>query len=703
MNRRKRLGEVLSKAGLINSEKLNQALAIQKQERKFLGRIFIERGWVAEKDVYQALAEILNVEYVDISGVIVSEQVLQLVPEELAKAHLIFPLSIQDRTLQLAMENPLQLEPIQLIEFKTQLRVKPMLASRSKIQDALNRHFSIDNYVERVLNHVKSPKEKIEVINDTDDQTEEDLGKLKKMTEENQITQLTNLLLVNAIKKRATDVHIEPGEGVVGIRYRVDGLLTDPIRIPKALQLPLVSRIKIMASLDIADRRRPQDGKIKINFSGRQIDLRVSTLPTNFGEKVVIRILDKKSTLHSLEELGMSVIQLALFQHAISQPQGLILVTGPTGSGKTTTLYAGLNALRDKTKNIVTIEDPIEYQLEGINQVQVNEKAGLTFPSTLRSILRQDPNVILVGEIRDVETAKIATQAAQTGHLVLSTLHTNDALGTVTRLFNLGVPPDQVASNLILAIAQRLVRRVCQQCKKSYAPSSEELKKFGFHSRSKILRSTFYKGTGCEQCKKTGYYGQVGLFEMLVPEDTLKAAITDKLGETTLKKLALEQGMNTLLQDGLHKVLQGITTLEEIARVCQIQEVLNLETQANQAAIERCADCEKELDPTWNLCPYCGLPKSPEFNRETSKPCKILVANDNSLMVESLQLLLEDNGYKVLQTLHGEKAISKMQEENLDFILFDVLPPGRNGFGAGRELQALEEIKAILRKFSHLT
>jgi len=663
-------------ACLISPEQLQQLLSLQKRERKPLGELLIERGWVEEQDIYKALSEVLNLEYVDISDAVVSPEVLQIVPEEMAKKYEIFPLFLQDKILHLAMANPLQLEPIQSIEFKTRLRVKPLLASRSKIQEVIHRHFNIDNYVEKVLERVQS-REKIEIIKE--EEREGDLRKLKQVSEGTQITQLTHLLIINAIKKRTTDIHIEPAEGVVGVRYRIDGLLTDSIPIPKMLQLPLISRIKVMASLDIAERRRPQDGKITVNFSGRQIDLRVSTLPTNFGEKVVIRILDKKSTLHSLADLGMTPAQLAIFQQALGQPQGFILVTGPTGSGKTTSLYAGLNALRDKTKNIITIEDPIEYQLEGINQVQVNKKAGVTFASALRSILRQDPNVILVGEIRDVETAEIALQAAQTGHLVLSTLHTNDALATVTRLLNLGIPPDQVGSNLILAVAQRLVRRICTECKKSYTPSPEELKKFGFNRGVQ----TFYKGTGCDRCKKTGYYGQVGLFEMLVPESHLKSAITHKLAEPLLRKVALEKGMVPLLQDGLDKARQGMTTLEEIARVCYIPA--DLEPEAQPAA-EICFACQKKLEANWRLCPYCGAPKLPE--KASDQACKILVADDDEQMGEALQILLEEQGYQVIRASHGEEALEKIRGEHPDLAILDVVMPGRNGFEVCQALRA---------------
>lgn len=686
MNRRRRLGEVLVEACLISPEQLNQALAIQEHERKPLGRILTELEWVDEKDIYKALSEIWGIEYVDISQVMISPQVLQIVPEETARKYLVFPLFLQDKLLYLAMENPLQLEPLQIIEFKTRLRVKPLLASRSKIQEALNRHFNTDSYVEKVLAQVQS-KEKIEVIQNPE--REEDLSKLEKSTEGSQVMQLVNLILVNAIKKRTSDIHIEPAENLVGIRYRIDGLLSDPIRLPKTLQQPLISRIKVMANLDIAEKRRPQDGKIKIHFSGRPIDLRVSTLPTNFGEKVVIRILDKKVALHNLASLGMSETQLATFQHALSQPQGLILVTGPTGSGKTTTLYAGLNALRDKTKNIVTIEDPIEYQLEGINQVPVNRKAGVTFASVLRSVLRQDPNVILVGEIRDSETAEIAIQASQTGHLVLSTLHTNDAVATVTRLFNLGIAPDQVASNLLLAMAQRLIRRICPACKKSYVPSSEELKKFGFSKQSpSSFSSSFYRGTGCEQCKNTGYYGQVGIFEMLVPGSDLKLAISNKTSETALKKLAMEQGMVTLLQDGLSKVRQGITTLDEMTRVCYVQESLTVESSGIR---EFCRTCQRELDPDWKLCPYCGTPKLPESLEGSQRVCKILVADDDDRIGETLQAILEDQGYQIIRASDGVETLDKVQKENPDLVLLDVGMPLKTGFEVCQELRTSVE------------
>ncbi|PID56355.1 type II secretion system protein GspE [candidate division KSB3 bacterium] len=624
MPKRKRLGDVLVEACIISQAQLNAALEVQKHHPQLIGQILVEMGWTTEVLVCRAVSELLNIRYVDLSSALISQEVVQLAPEALALQRNILPLFVQDKILYLAMENPLDVDIIQRMEFITGMQVKPLIAPPGQIRDIVRKHYYVDDYVDSMIGNV--PREDdVSLVQQEEGEAEGmlDVSEVRKISEGSQVIRLANLIISDGIKKRASDIHLEPGSRYLNVRYRVDGLLTSGIHVPRWLQLPLVSRIKVISGLDIAERRKPQDGRIWVSFAQRKIDLRVSTLPTNFGETVVIRILDTKHSTHDLAALGMSSRSLRLYRSMLRQPQGWILVTGPTGSGKTTTLYASLHAIKDTTKNIMTVEDPIEYQLEGINQVQINPKAGLTFASGLRSILRQDPNVILLGEIRDRETAEIAMQASETGHLVLSTLHTNDAVSTVNRLFSLGISPDLVASNLLVIIAQRLVRKICLYCRKVYTPAPEELEILEhIHVETSELR--FYKGQGCAACDHSGYYGQIALYEVLVQNDRIRDAIAQRPTKQALKRLGRLYGMTILLEDGLDKVRQGITTIEEVLRVCPVEPDIAHEALCcpecsapldNSKALcsacgyvlhISCRSCHSVLENDWTFCPYCG-------------------------------------------------------------------------------------------------
>jgi len=714
---RKRIGEVLIDACLINSNQLDEALRLQLNERKMLGQILIDMGWVTELEVCRAVAELLNIKFIDIDGALISQDVIQLAPEDLAARRNILPLFIQDKILFLAMENPLDIDVIQRIEFRTGMQVQPLIAPASQLREIIRKHYDIEEYVGSML----APLEEASVSMDTGDDADDaddvddsvDVGEAKRQSEGSRIVKLANLLIAEGIQRRSSDIHIEPAARGLNVRYRVDGMLVKGAQVPHWLQLPLISRLKILADMDIAEHRKPQDGRIRVSYMQRKIDLRVSTLPSNFGEKVVIRILDSKTSAHDLSRLGLSPDHQRVYESLIRQPQGLILVTGPTGSGKTTTLYASLNAIKDDTKNIVTVEDPIEYQLEGITQVAVKPKAGMTFASGLRSILRQDPNVILIGEIRDAETAGIAMQASETGHLVLSTLHTNDSVSTVNRLFNLGISSDLVGANLLAIAAQRLVRRICPKCKTDYVPEAGEWQQVGVYD-DQSDHAPAYKGKGCDWCKQTGFYGQVGIYELFVPTERLRGEIATRPSKHALKQLAAEAGMQTMLDDGLWKIRQGLTTIEEVARVCYVEpEELQSTRECPdcgklfpQSAAQcpfcqprssrTCEQCRAALEESWRFCPVCGAqtpeaqmqplgmagkPHEPEMPAAPETVIKIVAADDDEMIRNMVKLLLETKGYQVIPAVDGQDALEKIRAEVPDLIILDVMMPKMDGFG----------------------
>ena len=690
MAQRKRLGECLLEASVITEEQLHEALVLQKKNQKRLGQVLIELTWATEEEICQAVSKILYIDYVDIDEALVSQEIVQIVPEDLAIEQNILPLFVQNKTLFLAMENPLDIDIIQRVEFMAGMQVKPVIALPSQLQKAIHRHYNAEEYVGSMLGNM-SGGDSVSVEKDSGmmevGEGMSGVRDLQELSQGKQIVRLVNMIIADGIKKRATDIHIEPTSKDVRVRYRVDGILTGVIPILKWLQLPLISRIKVIAGMDISVQRKPQDGRIKITYASRGVDLRVSALPSNFGEKVVIRILDKEYSAHNLPSLGLSQQHLTLYDTLLKQPHGWILVTGPTGSGKTTTLYASLTAMKDTTKSIVTVEDPIEYQLEGINQVQVNPKAGLTFASGLRSILRQDPDIILVGEIRDPETASVAMQAAETGHLVLSTLHTNDAFSTVNRLFNLGVTSDLVASNLLAVVAQRLVRKICPHCKTDYIPDSQELRRLGIPDDSqRTATSVFYKGVGCETCLQTGYYGRIGVYEIFVPSNRLRHEIATQPSQHALKALAIEEGMTTMLTDGIEKIFQGLTTIEEVARVCAIdQEILqqmsthpeNVPLTARTGEIHVSREVENN-EQVRGVEPDTILERS----------SRILVAEDDAATRKTVTIILQQHGYQVIPAIDGEEALKQIRACQPDLIILDIDMPKRDGFSVCKVIRS---------------
>jgi type IV pilus assembly protein PilB len=563
---RAELGQVLLRLGAITQEKLNEALEIQARTGERLGQILRDIGAVTEQDLARAFADQWGYPYLSLQDAQIDAESAKLIPHALAVRHKCIGLERRNGRLLLAIADPLNVVGVDDVRLITGLEVDLAVSTEEDISEALRRVYQIaDSLIDRVMREAV-PDFSVEASDD-----DQSVEQLRALTEEAPVVKLVNLIVDEAVKQGASDIHVEPHRGDLWIRFRVDGVLRDIMNPPQHLKAALVSRIKIMAEMDIAERRRPQDGRIHLTADGHSIDLRVSTLPTMFGEKVVLRILDHSATQLSLTRLGFPSHVLRQWEAAVGKPHGMVLVTGPTGSGKTTTLYSTLSILNTSDRNIVTVEDPVEYQLTRINQVQVNSKAGLTFASGLRSILRQDPDIIMVGEIRDRDTAEIAVQAALTGHLVLSTLHTNDSAGAITRLVDMGVEPFLISSSVIAVVAQRLGRAICSKCKVAYTPPAEALGRLGDDTRidSHVV---FHRGQGCENCRGSGYRGRIGLFELMLVSDPIRDLIVRRSSANEIKAQALREGMRTLRDDGLEKVVSGISTIDEILRVVYVQD-----------------------------------------------------------------------------------------------------------------------------------
>jgi type IV pilus assembly protein PilB len=552
---RVQLGHLLLERGLVTPDQLEHARAEHDRTGRPMSRLLLEQTGLAETDLSRVVAEVSGFEYVDLDEYQLDPTATAMVSDILARRYWALPVAWEGETLVVAMADPSNVVAVDDIRSITGARVRVVVATPSCISSAIDRSHRIDADVEETTLALDSAEE------------EEDLAQLREVTEDAPIVRLVNLLIRQAVQDRASDIHIEPAERDVRVRYRVDGVLHDVMRTPKRVQSGLVSRLKIMADLDIAERRVPQDGRVSVQLAGRQVDLRVATLPTIFGEKVVLRILDKGTAMLDLADLGFLPGTMSRFETAFTKPYGTILVTGPTGSGKSTTLYATLNRLNDPAKNIITVEDPVEYRLPGINQVQVNTRAGLTFAAALRSILRSDPDIVLVGEIRDRETAVIAMEAAITGHLVLSTLHTNDAASTPTRLVEMGLEPYLVSSAIDCIVAQRLARRLCDRCKELYAPSSSELAAAGWDDTAEPPPDRLWRPVGCGTCGRKGYLGRFALHEVLLVTEELEALIAERAHSEDIRKVAVAQGMQTLRQAGLAQVAAGVTSVEELLRV----------------------------------------------------------------------------------------------------------------------------------------
>ncbi|MBP2240595.1 type IV pilus assembly protein PilB [Cytobacillus eiseniae] len=545
---RKRLGDLLVDAGLITEEQLQLALK-EKSDGQRLGDVLLQRGYITEQQLIEVLEFQLGIPHVSLYRYPFDVKLFSIVPKEMAKRNLIIPLKKEGEKLFVAMADPMDFYTIDDLRLSTGFHIETAIATKDDILRAINKYYDMDEGFEELFG-TSTSTEKVEENTIVD--------------QDSPIVRLVNQVLANAATIKASDVHIDPHETKVVIRYRVDGVLRTERTLPKHMQSVLIARIKIMANLDITEHRIPQDGRIKMNLDFHPIDLRVSTLPTVFGEKIVMRLLDLGSALNDLNKLGFNKVNLHRFTEMIEKPTGIVLLTGPTGSGKSSTLYAALNRLNSEEVNIITVEDPVEYQLEGINQIHVNANVGMTFATGLRAILRQDPNIIMVGEIRDKETAEVAIRASLTGHLVLSTLHTNDSLGSITRLMDMGVEPFLVASSVTGIVAQRLVRRVCRDCEQEQEPTKREVEIF---ARRGMKIERIVRGRGCSSCNMTGYKGRIAIHEVLVIDDEIRRVIMNGESFSKLREIAIRNKTIFLIDDGLLKVKQGITTTEEVLRV----------------------------------------------------------------------------------------------------------------------------------------
>jgi len=553
--------------GLLLPAQLAEAKEIQQKEGGRLVKILTDKQFVTEQDMVISMGRCLDTPPINLFKLRVPDEVQNLIPKEMARHYKLAPVAKLGTKLFVAMADPLNVLAIDDLRQRTKLDIVPMIATERAVSEALsgvgNATAAMDKVMQAAAQEAaqESATEIEEVANKKEDI---DLDRLAISGEDAPVVKIVNLILVQALKEKASDIHIEPFEKQLKLRYRIDGNLVEATSPPKALQMPIASRVKILAGLDIAERRLPQDGRFRIRVSGKEVDLRVSILPTVHGEKIVIRILDKGALSGSIDAIGLDEYTLGVFKKAVDAPHGMILVTGPTGSGKTTTLYSVLSELNNPEYNIVTVEDPIEYQLPGINQVAVRSEIGLGFADALRSILRQDPDIVMIGEIRDNETADIAVKAALTGHQVLSTLHTNDAAGAITRLDDMGIEPFLISSSVILACAQRLVRRICPNCKEEFMPEPEIFEKLAVESMDGV---PFYKGQGCDRCKRRGYLGRAAILEVLPISESIRRLIIKRASASVIKNQAVSEGMKTLRIAGIDKAREGITTLEEVLRV----------------------------------------------------------------------------------------------------------------------------------------
>ena len=564
-----RLGDRLVAEKLISTDQLQRALTEQKGSADKLGTILVRLGFITEDSLVSFLSKQYAIPAITVAQVDPDPDVLKLVPEQIAKKHSVLPIKRMGNTLTLAMADPTNVFALDDVGFMTGLQIQPVVASEAAIRKAFERLYESSGSVTDMMSELEEADTDVEVVEDGEQAfSKADIFDLKESADEAPVVRLINMILTDAIRRGASDIHLEPYEKVFRVRFRIDGVLHEIMTPPKRLEAALTSRVKIMATLDIAERRLPQDGRIKLRYHQREIDFRVSTLPTIFGEKTVMRILDKEALQLDLNVLGFDPWSLEQFTKAIHSPYGMILITGPTGSGKTTTLYSAIHTINSPDINIMTAEDPVEYNLKGVNQVQVNDEIGRTFAACLRSFLRQDPDVILVGETRDLETAQIGIRAALTGHLVLSTLHTNDCPSTPARLLDMGIPPFLVSSSLQLILAQRLGRRVCKDCKEPYEASEESLVPYGHVPQGTGNGAvTFYKGKGCQTCNFTGMKGRVAIYEVMPVTTELRDLMLRNATTNEIRDAACSQGMRTLRQNALQKVIDGVTTVEEVLRV----------------------------------------------------------------------------------------------------------------------------------------
>ncbi|MDZ7696825.1 MAG: ATPase, T2SS/T4P/T4SS family [Deltaproteobacteria bacterium] len=676
LSQKKKLGEYLVKGGLIDEETLTKALELQKTQKRRLGQVLVDMGVADEIIIAKTLAKQMKIPYGRLKGQQIAKRVIDLVSPELAENHLVIPIKKREKSLLVAMADPLDLHAVNDLRFFTQLPIDVAVAPVSDILDAIERHYPKED-LKRHLDTGPSVDGDIEIVRQKDPD-EKEAHELLVLTEMPPIVRFTNSILADAIKMKASDIHIEPQKTSILIRYRVDGVLREIMRAEKHIHAGVVSRIKIISNLDIAIKRKPQDGKAQVKQGGKTYDLRVSTLPTSYGEKVTIRILDPVTAALNPEDLGFSDKDLKKLLNAIKRPQGIILVTGPTGSGKSSTLYACLNRLKAPEVNIVTVEDPVEFDVAGINQVQINPASGIDFAAGLRSILRQDPDIVMVGEIRDSETAVTAFQAAQTGHLVLSTLHTNDAPSAVIRLMDLGIDPFLISASLVAVLGQRLVRKICPECNTLESISGEQMEAIRPYIPSGT-EVTFWKGAGCETCQFSGYLGRMGLFEVLMLTPALQRLISPGLSAVRLKEAAENEGFQIMAADGIAKAIQGLTTVDEVFRAAPPEAKRRKSAKHHEESQE-----EGEEEPE-SEAPYFSEPSAAV---SSATPKRILVVDDSAVIRKAVSHQLEAEGYLVITASDGLEALKTASKEKPDLILLDYLMPKMDGLAAMKKLKS---------------
>jgi type II secretory ATPase GspE/PulE/Tfp pilus assembly ATPase PilB-like protein/FixJ family two-component response regulator len=676
----------------------------------------VASGVLSEGDVAEAIARELKVPRLDLHEVSLGGAEVELIEEAVAHRLCVVPVSVQNGVLVVAMANPLDREAIQTLEFSTGLAIRAAVAPRKEIRDAIARLYTRESSLGSLLSGV-DPTSKVEVLRaaDRDDAGPIDVRDVARQAEQPPIVKIVNLILFEAFNAGASDIHIEPGPHIVLVRYRIDGVLEENLQVPKWVQAPIVARVKVLSKLDITERRLPQDGHFALRVGDATVDVRVSSMPTMYGEKLVLRLLDPSRGVRRLADIGLSARDLATLRRLIERPEGMILVTGPTGSGKTTTLYAIIQEIVSPEINIVTIENPIEYELKGVTQIPINEKQGLTFAETLRSVLRQDPDVIFVGEIRDHETALVAFQAAQTGHLVLSTVHTNDTAATVTRLLELGIDPHTIGPSLLAVVAQRLARKVCVSCAEPVPPAEQARELLGLPAGHPLRR-----GRGCSVCRKTGFSGRTGCYEVLEVTKGIEQLIEQKAPENAIRTLAEEQGMTSVLDDARTKVLGGLTTPSEVLRVIDLDSARKLLCPACHSAVEEtytvcpscrnqlhliCSGCGTILKKGWTACAFCGTPAATvgtphaqplgaparaDDHRGTVKIPRVLVVGDDQEALESVRRALAktEKPIEIEVAESGEEALAKIAASRPHLIVLDLSMPGLGGYEICRRVRA---------------
>ena len=562
-NKRKLFGQILLEKRLVSKDQVTEALEIQDINGKALGDILVDLEYTTSNRITEVLSDYLGMEVIKIEDVVFREDVLDKIPHTIAQLYRIIPIAFEEPTITVAQQDPLDIQQIDDLRFLLKYNVKPVFVEREDVANALDTYYPGGHEsVEEILENFKQD---LSITNNSESRETIEVEQLKEMSNETPVKSLVNLILLQAIVVKASDIHFEVFENEFRVRYRIDGVLREKVPVPMLYANGIISRIKIMANMDIAERRLPQDGRIFLTIRGHSVDIRISTLPTNYGESIVMRILDKSSVSLDLTGLGIMPDNLKTIKQLMQKPNGIILVTGPTGSGKTTTLYASLNHVNVNGLKIITTEDPVEYDIDGIMQIQVNPEIDVTFSKCLRSILRQDPDIILVGEIRDLETLEIAVQASLTGHLVLSTLHTNDAPATITRLINMGLKPYLITASLVAVISQRLIRKICRNCKEEYTPGNDIIHELNLTDHD-LQNKHFYMGKGCNNCNHTGYKGRMSILEIMSVDEEICSHIIKQSSTETIRETARNNGMRTLLESGLNAVYNGLTTLEEVAR-----------------------------------------------------------------------------------------------------------------------------------------